>query len=274
MASPILCILGTGNMGRAIALGALDQRILAPNQLLIVEPDTSRHAPLAARQLLCLSSARDLLPHLNSPDMQLLLAVKPQSLADLARDLTASNLNLDRVVISILAGATSEKIRAALGGRPRIIRVMPNTPAQIGQGTTGIALGAGSRPGDEALALRLFRALGPVVEIIDESLMDAMTAVAASGPAYLFYVAEAMIAASENLGFDRALARRIVAQTLAGAAALLTNSTDDPAALRAAVTSKGGTTEAALRILEEARVKDAFLRALTAARDRGHELSK
>ncbi len=274
MHQPTLCILGAGNMGRAIALGALDSAGFAPVDLLIVEPDTSKHAPLAARSIRCHSSARDLAPHLTSPDTQLLLAVKPQSLPDVARDFTSTKLDLDRIVISILAGAPSEKVRAALGGRCRVIRVMSNTPAQIGQGTTGIALGAGSRRADEALALRLFRALGPVVEIVDESLIDAFTAVAGSGPAYLFYVAEAMMAASENLGFERNLSRRIVAQTLAGAAALLTSSSDDPAALRAAVTSKGGTTEAALRILDDARLKDAFLRALTAARDRGRELSR
>jgi pyrroline-5-carboxylate reductase len=149
---------------------------------------------------------------------------------------------------------------------------MPNLPAAIGEGATAVALGEGARPGDEALAMRIFGAIGPVVERIDERLMDAFTAVAGSGPAYLFYLAEAMSRSAVALGFEPAAADRMVRQTLAGAALLLRGSAESPAALRGRVTSKGGTTEAAVNVLDGAGAMGAIERAVAAAEKRGREL--
>ncbi len=272
MPAPKLAFIGGGNMARAIIDGALRTAFLSPRDLAVVEPDDARRTHFASLGVAALSHCDALRPLL-STDTQLLLAVKPQSLAEVARD--AGPLDLaDRVVITILAGTPSPRVRECLGGRVRVVRAMPNLPAQLGRGCTAVALGEGARPGDDDLAIRLFSSVGPVVERIDESLMDAFTALAGSGPAYLFYLAEAMTRAGEALGFDHAVGDRVVRQVLTGSAALLAASPAQPSsALRAAVTSKGGTTEAACRVLDESRVMDAFLRALTAARDRGRELA-
>lgn len=271
MSMPTIACVGGGNMARALFLGAVRAGVTTPGQWVIAEPDAEKRDEFGRAGASVVASARELAGHLNG-GAQVLLAIKPQALWVAAPEVAP--VASGRVVISILAGTPSAKVLAALPGA-RIVRAMPNTPAQVGQGATAIALGAGARHGDDALAMTLFAAVGPVVERVDESLMDAFTAVAGSGPAYVFYVAQAMSEAAHALGFDRAIADRVVRQVLLGSAALLAHSTDQaPAELRAAVTSRGGTTEAACRTLDEARVMDAFVRALTAARDRGRELGR
>jgi pyrroline-5-carboxylate reductase len=267
----LIACIGGGNMATALITGSLRAGILKPADWSVAEPEGARRAVLERLGLRTVPRAADLTL---GPRTQLLLAIKPQALAEVARD--ASSLDLkDRVIITILAGTPSERVRAVLGGAGRVVRAMPNLPATLGQGCTAVALGAGALAGDDALALRLFAAVGPVVERVEESLMDAFTSVAGSGPAYLFYLAEAMTRAAVSLGFDPGLADRVVRQVIAGSAAMLNADPERPASdLRAAVTSKGGTTEAACAVLDAARVRDAFLRALTAARDRGRELAQ
>ncbi len=203
---------------------------------------------------------------------QVLLAVKPQMLPTLADEIRG--VIGPRIVISILAGTPGSKIRERLGPAVSVVRAMPNLPATIRQGTTAICLSDGASPGDDDLARSLFAAVGQVVITIEEAMMDAFTAVAGSGPAYVFYLAEAMTRAAVDVGFDETTAVKIVRETIAGSAALLGQSFDNPAALRAAVTSKGGTTAAATQVLDQANVIDTFRRAITAARDRGSELSQ
>lgn len=209
-------------------------------------------------------------------DTVVVLAVKPQMFAAVAAELAPiMSGRSERCVISIMAGVRSATIRERLGDRARVVRAMPNTPARVGQGVTAIAAGPGATEGDMAIAGRLFAALGPVVVRIDEGLMDAFTAVAGSGPAYLFYLAEAMERAAVEVGLDAAMARRVVAQTLRGAAALIDgDGQGDPGLLRAAVTSKRGTTAAAVASLERDGVMECWVRAIVAARDRGAELGR
>jgi pyrroline-5-carboxylate reductase len=267
-----IAVIGGGNMGRAIVEGGIRAGVVDAGGWLVVEPEAAKRREFTALGVRTIPSAAELRSQLG-PQSQVMLAVKPQMLGDVARD--AAGVDWNRVVISILAGVTSAKVRSALGShaQARVIRVMPNTPARIGMGTTGVAIGAGARAEDAALALALFRGVGPVVEVVDESLMDAFTAVAGSGPAYLFYVAEAMMKAAQELGFAPDVADRIVRQTLAGASALLAeDGAAPPAELRAAVTSKGGTTAAATNSLDSSKVMEAFGKALRAARDRGREL--
>ena len=200
-----------------------------------------------------------------------MLAVKPQVLPALAADF--AELDRDRqVVISIMAGLGSARIEAVLGGPARVVRVMPNTPLMVGRGMSGVALGPHARPGDDDLAMSLFGACGEAVRV-DESDLDAVTAVSGSGPAYLFYLAEAMERAADDLGL-RGPARKLVTQTLLGSAELLARSGEAPAELRRKVTSPGGTTAAAVATLDELKVSDAVVAALTAARDRSVELGK
>lgn len=265
-----LVFVGGGNMARALVEGALRAGVLAGGAVAVVEPDAGKRGHFVS--LGCVGRAQfgELAGKLGV-DAQVVLAVKPQSLDEVARDAAGMDL-ADRVVVSILAGTPSARVRGALGGNVRVVRAMPNLPARLGQGCTAVALGAGAREGDDAFALRLFSAVGPVVERIDESLLDAFTAVAGSGPAYVFYLAEAMTRAAAALGFTQEVAERVVRQVIAGSGAMMGAGTSSAGDMRAAVTSKGGTTEAACRVLDDARVMGAVVRALTAARDRGREL--
>jgi pyrroline-5-carboxylate reductase len=279
-AHPALAVIGGGNMGRAIVSGAIAARALNPARVIIAELDPEKHPPFAALGVATTTSAASAGAWLRKRDHtqpgQVLLAVKPQMLAAAAADVFPACGSDSRVIISILAGTTSARIADAatrLGVRsPRVVRAMPNLPAAIGKGATAVCLSPGTSEADAALALALFRGIGPVVQRIDETLMDAFTAVAGSGPAYLFYLAQAMMQGARTVGFDDAAARNIVAQTLAGAAAMLAASNDPPEILRAAVTSKGGTTAAATTVLENRSVANAISDAILAARDRGREL--
>lgn len=273
MADCTLAFIGGGNMAQALIQGALESGdpSLTADCLLVAEPDAAKRAVYVSMGVGTVAHAADLATRI-APTTQLVLAVKPQSLRDAAADIAGINLN--RVVISILAGTSAGRVREALGGIPRVIRAMPNTPARVGEGATAIALGDTARPADADLAERVFRGVGPLVVRIDESLMDAFTAVAASGPAYLFLLAESMVQAAVELGFSPEDADRIVRQTIKGSAELLSDSSESPEVLRARVTSKGGTTEAAIGQLHAAGVPQAVVRALTAARDRGRELDR
>jgi pyrroline-5-carboxylate reductase len=167
---------------------------------------------------------------------------------------------------------TSAAVRAALGENARVVRVMPNTPCQIGAGMSAIALGEGASPGDETLARSLFESLGKVIAV-DEHLMDAVTAVSGSGPAYVFLLAEAMEQAAVKIGLTMHDARILVSQTILGSARLLSESGQTADELRQAVTSPGGTTAAALEVMFERELPETMSLAITAARDRGRELA-
>lgn len=270
----IWAMIGGGNMGRAIAEGAL--AVGDHDRFLVAEKDPDARerleaptceTPLEALQWL----ARHEDPREPGP---LVLAVKPQSLADVAREIRSFFDDRSRVVVSVLAGTPGEKVRAALGPGARVVRAMPNLPAAVRLACTAICLSAGAHAGDDDFALDLFKGVGPSVVRVREDLMDAFTAVVGSGPAYLFYLAESMTAAATKLGFDPETADRVVRATLFGSSSMLSRDARTPEAMRAAVTSKGGTTAAATRVLDDAHVLDTIVKALTAARDRGRELAK
>ena len=263
--------IGGGTMARAIIAGSVGAGVRSGADWLVAEPDPERRAVIGSMGARVFASAREAIGDLDADD-QILLAVKPQMFAGVAEDL--SGLLAERVVVSIMAGVPSQKVREALGGAARVIRVMPNTPAQIGAGATAIALGAGAHKGDDASAREIFSAVGPVVESLDEDIIAAFTALAGSGPAYVFYLAEAMRLAGESIGFARGQADRIARQTILGAAMLLSESDGSSEALRAAVTSKEGTTQAATDVLDDADLRGVLRRAITAARDRGRELGR
>jgi len=270
MSETRLAVVGGGNMAQAILLGALDTGALKPEHILVAEPDEDKRRIFTKLGVRAVERASQF-PEPMPAGAQVLLAVKPQYLAEAATDLAGRADG--SVVISILAGSTSQRVQQAVGQRARIIRVMPNLPARVRCGVTAIALGAGAKERDGELAEKLFSAVGEVVRL-EESLMDAFTAIAGSGPAYVFYLAQAMARAACEMGFDEATALPIIRQTILGAGQLLKESTDDPAALRAAVTSKKGTTDAAITSLEQAGVMDSIVRAVVAARDRGADLAK
>lgn len=280
MAEIRLIMVGGGNMGKAILVGALDAGVLGRDQVVVVEPDPRRRADLAALGLLALSDIPAALARAE-PATQVMLAVKPQvfpATAPLLRPWCAGGdgpaaappgVAAPRTVVSIMAGVPRAAIVAALGC-PAVVRCMPNLAVEVRQGMTAIARDP-RRPGDADLAAAIFRALGSVL-FLEEDQLDAFTAVAGSGPAYLFLVAEAMIAGAARLGLSPEEADTAVRQTLLGAALLLRHAAAEPSHLRAAVTSPGGTTAAALAVLESRGVAEAFGAALAAARDRGREL--
>ena len=277
---PLLVILGGGNMARAIVSGGLRAATLNPDRVAIADPDPSKLPHFHALGLHTFTSPTAALAHFNSTSHlsspQLLIAVKPQSFSGLADDIAPTLGTARRTVISIMAGVHSSRIRALLSrnGTPiAVVRSMPNLPAQIGEGATAVALGDGASTGDEAFASSIFQGLGPIVLHTQEHMIDAFTALAGSGPAYLFYLAEALTAAAERMGFSPQHARDCTAQTLKGAALMLASSTSSPADLRAAVTSKGGTTQAATELMDSRLVKDALIEAVLAAEKRGQSLA-
>ena len=261
-----LCVIGGGNMAQAIVRGGLDAGVLEGASLVVAEPDEAKRGLWAGWGVRAVAGAGEAMDAAGGG--QVMLAVKPQMFGDVAAALGG---RVDGVVMSIMAGVSSVGIRSALGDGARVVRLMPNTPARVRKGITAMALGAGARAGDDALARALFEAVGEVVDL-EEALMDAFTAIAGSGPAYVFYLAEAMVRGGVGVDLAPEVADRVVRATIAGAAALLEASDDVPEALRAAVTSKGGTTAAAIGEFDSRGVMDAVVDAVRAARDRGREL--
>jgi len=266
-----LAVIGGGNMARAILSGARKSGALS-DSCVVAEPDESRrrafeHAVATSAEAIGWIREREREPG----EGQVLLAVKPQVFPAVADEIKPA-LEHERVVISILAGLSSAAIRRGLNGNARVVRVMPNTPARVGRGMSAIAVGEGASLEDAEFAHALFAGVGRTLAL-PESMMDAFTALAGSGPAYVFYLAEAMLDAAIELGFERDHALTIVRETVAGAGELMRSGADTPRALRAAVTSKGGTTAAATDVLDQAGVMDDVMRAIHAARHRGAELA-
>ena len=268
-----LAVLGGGNMAQAIILGAVHAGSLDQRDIVVAEPDEVKRRVFTDEGVLAVAHFAETADRIG-PDTQLLLAVKPQMLPEASVGVRAAASTTSRVVISVLAGTTGERVRAIIGAWARVVRVMPNTPARIGRGVSAIALSAGTTPGDDALAREMMGTVGSVVDL-EERLFDAFTAVAGSGPAYLFYLAEAMIEGAVRSGMSHEQADAVVRAMLGGSASLLEHEAATPArALRAAVTSQGGTTAAAMDALDAAGVMDAVAGAVVAARDRGRELGR
>ena len=204
----------------------------------------------------------------------IVLAVKPQILQEVAIPLGNLIAGTRPLLISVAAGVTSSSIERWMGGHPALIRVMPNTPALIGAGISALYANNNVSSDHRALAEKIVTAVGKTVWIQEESLMDAVTAVSGSGPAYFFYVMQAIHDAAVREGLDAQTARLLSLETALGAARLAIESTEDPGSLQKQVTSPGGTTEAAMRVLNDSGVGDALQQAVSAARARGSELAK
>jgi pyrroline-5-carboxylate reductase len=199
-----------------------------------------------------------------------IVAVKPYDVVAVCRQLAAAGV---RRVLSIAAGVTCTTLAAGVGPDVAVVRAMPNTPALVGAGASAIAAGPGASEADLDWAEGILGAVGTVVRV-PESLLDAVTGLSGSGPAYLFLVAEALIEAGVLAGLPRDASRALTVQLLVGSAALLAGSSEGPEALRAAVTSPGGTTAEGLRTLERAGVRSAFIEAVQASAARSRELGR
>ena len=256
--------IGGGNMATAL-IGGMLARGAAIADLRVVEPSADARARLTATNAGIALFDRCTRDAVTGASL-VVLAVKPQQMRDAARALAPSLAGTQTpVVLSIAAGIRLADLSRWLAGHRRIVRAMPNTPALVGKGISGVFAAPEVDETGRAVAASVLEAAGELVWVDDEAMLDAVTGVSGSGPAYVFYFLEALEAAARDLGFAPADARRLAYATFAGAMALAQASPLDPAALRAQVTSKGGTTERALASMESAAVKAKIVAAVKAA---------
>jgi len=262
--------IGAGNMAEALIKGVINAGVYKPKHILINDIQADRLALLTRQygvQTVANSAALA-----NKVDI-LILSVKPQNMTE-ALQAIKGTVKHSTLIISIAAGIRVAKIACALGDIP-IIRVMPNTPALIGEGASALFANSKARPMMDG-AMKIFSAVGRTVIVDNEDLFDAVTAVSGSGPAYFFLLMEEMIRAGHDLGLPAEIARILVLQTAKGAAMLAAERDkfgESPSELRRKVTSPGGTTEAALKVFTAREFGQIVEQALRAARDRSRELS-
>jgi pyrroline-5-carboxylate reductase len=263
-----LGFLGAGNMAEAIARGILRAGLLEPAEMMAADPADDR------RRIFADMGVRVADDNATVADAAhvVLVAVKPQQF-DAALASVGGRFGPSKLIISICAGISTRHAEDVLAAGTRVVRAMPNTPMLVGRGMAAVCAGARATAVDLATAERLLGAAAEVIRV-PEDLMDAVTAVSGSGPAYFFRLAELLADAAVALGLPRDQADRLARVTFDGAARLLAESGQSPAALRAKVTSPGGTTEAALRTFDVLGLGKTVAEAVKAARDRGRELGR
>jgi len=262
-----IAFLGGGNMAAAL-IGGLLAKGTDPRSIAVVEVSPPARERLGARYpALHIATAPDV--GVQRADV-LVLAVKPQD----AKAALASIQVGKQLVISIAAGITLEALSRWLGGHRKLVRCMPNTPALIGAGITGLYALPGVSEEERGKADAILSSAGEVVWVAEERLLDPVTAVSGSGPAYVFWFIEQLAASAEKLGLEKNTALKLALHTVLGAAKLAASSSESPATLRKNVTSKAGTTEAALKVFDEEKIAERFARALEAASKRASELGR
>ena len=262
----ILSVLGFGNMGQALVRGVLDAELFAPSQIRVYDIDSTKQETAVGWKLTVVPSMEEL----GEQADYLLLAVKPQNMDEALRTLRPA-IRPQTLVISIAAGISIKYIQDRLGTDIRVVRVMPNIAATVKEGAAGIALSANCLPPDSRIARNFFDAVGTAVMTSEESL-HAVTALSGSGPAYFFYMVECLIQAAVKEGLSQKQAETLAVQTIVGSAKLLQESGESPGTLREKVTSKGGTTAAALGVFFEKGLEDIIYRAFRKAMKRSQEL--
>lgn len=262
-------VVGGGRMGTALAAGLLAAGRLRAQDVFIVEPDSARASALASE----LPGATVVADHAdlgaNTPG-DALLAVKPQH-AEAACKAIARGPRVPRRILSVVAGLRIETIASWVGDQTVIVRAMPNTPALVGAGASAIAGGPGVGEHDVWWAENLLGSVGKVVRVGEESL-DAVTGLSGSGPAYFFLVVEALVEAGVREGLSRQVSEELASATLYGAGMMMERTRKPATALRMDVTSPGGTTAEALRVLEARAVRSAFIEAVAVAAERSRNL--
>jgi pyrroline-5-carboxylate reductase len=262
-----IAFIGGGNMASAI-IGGLLQQGRSPNDILVIEPFAPARAKLLTDfKITALSAPRAELARAGL----VVWAVKPQSFKEAAQPIRAHTTAA--LHLSVAAGIRSDSIANWLGSE-RIIRCMPNTPALIGQGITALFAREAVSAADRDWASNVIATTGQHLWLTQEDQLDAVTALSGSGPAYMFFFMEAMTAAGVEMGLERAQAYQLAVATFTGAGALAQASSETPETLRERVTSKGGTTYAAITSMEASGIKQHFIQAMHAARDRAQELGK
>jgi len=264
-----IAFIGGGHMSSAL-VGGLRARGAAPQHIIVSDPVPAQRARLQFDFGVRVTA--DNAEAVRDADL-VVLAVKPQQMAEAAQGIAAELAARSRTVVSVAAGIRLANLRHWLGDGVPLVRTMPNRPALIGAGITAAYADAGVGPGERAAVESVLSAAGALVWLEDESQMDAVTALSGSGPAYFFLLIEALEDAGVALGLPRATARQLAVHTALGSGRMAAEGTDAPATLREQVTSRGGTTAAALAVLEGAGLRATFGAALAAAARRSAELA-
>ena len=262
---PRIAFIGAGNMASSL-VGGLLRHGASPTDIVAADPDAAQRARLQERGI---ATVADNAAAVRGSRV-VVLAVKPQVMEDIVRQLS---LDEGQLLISIAAGVSLASIARWGANDVAVVRCMPNTPALHGAGITALCANARVTAEDRALATSVLSAAGVTLWLEREADLDAVTAISGSGPAYFFYLMEAMIDAGLKLGLGEDVARRLTFETARGSALMAAESADPPAELRRRVTSKGGTTERALTVLDAAKTKTTIERAVLAAAERSRELA-
>ncbi len=261
--------VGGGNMGEALIKGLAAANLVPPEAIHVSDPRIERLRDLD--RLYGVQLAPDNVKLVQESDV-VILAVKPQIMVPVLREI-APAVTRRKLLISLAAGVSTSHIRAALGKEVRLIRVMPNTPALVLEGVTAIAKADGLEHDDLETAEEIFKAVGKVV-VLDEVLMDAVTGLSGSGPAYIAVVIESLADGGVKVGLDRATAMVLATQTVLGAARLLLETGLHPGALKDMVSSPGGTSIAGIAALEDGGIRTTFIKAVERATERSRELGR
>jgi pyrroline-5-carboxylate reductase len=265
MKSMTIGVIGCGNMGSAIVKGIVDKKILSSDTIFLYDKDPKKSQELAKETGV---HQGDLLQIVRGSGV-IIIAVKPQDYEELFKTITGDIVG--QTLVSVMAGVRIETIEGYMSNKNPVVRAMPNMGAFASESMTCIAF-------NDQVALskeikEIFSGIGKVIEV-DESLLDSVTSISGSGPAYLFYLAGAMIEAAEETGMEKKLAERLVLQTLYGSSLLLNTAGESTCELINKVASKGGTTEAALNVFEEQKMKETIKNAIKAAKQRSEQLAK
>lgn len=263
-----IAIIGGGKMGGILARGMISRKIISAQHVTVTDIDSARLNEL--KSSLKVQVSGDNKKAVKEADI-IILAVKPQQFPETLKVIRPV-ANSNKLFISIAAGVTTESIEKLLTRKPRVLRVMPNVNALAGEGAAAVARGHYTNKEDVKYALAILSAVGLAVEV-DEKLMDAVTGLSGSGPAYCFVMIEALADAGVQLGLARDLAEKLAAQTMLGAARLCLTGKQHPAQLKNMVTSPGGTTAAGLKILEEGKIRATLIGAVEAAAKKAKELA-
>lgn len=265
-----LGILGTGNMGEALIAGLLNKKVLRANQITGFDLNRSRLGLIGRKYKIRLASS---IKNLVQSSDTLLIAVKPQQMKELLFSVK-NNLKKQQLILSIAAGIDIKFLEKYLGRDKKIIRLMPNTPALIGLGAASFYLNKNCSKKDRKKTETIFNAVGIALEVKKESLLDGVTGLSGSGPAYVYQFVEALIKGGQKAGLKRDIARRLAEQTVIGAAYMLKKTKAEPQELTAKVTSKGGTTLAGLNVLKRKKFGSIVQQCIGAAARRARELRR
>ncbi len=265
-----ISFIGAGNMATSI-IGGLVRTGIAPTQMTATSPDQEQLRQLQTEHGILIAASN---PEAVATCDILVLCVKPQILKAVCEELRDSVQQRRPLIISIAAGIESDAIERWLGGNLPLVRCMPNTPALVGQGASGLYANARVDISQRQQAEAIFAAIGVTQWVMSETDMHAVTAISGSGPAYFFLILEALEAAGVQAGLPAESARRLSIQTMLGAATMAQQSLDDPATLKRKVMSPGGTTERAIQAFEDGGLRDLFATAVQAAANRSSELAQ